>query len=112
MKCCQCQGIEATFAGRRVTKELKKYRKKGPAKTTRFLLQALKQVGVKNTTLLDIGGGIGAIQHDLLKSGSCQAIHVDASSAYLKLSDNFLRRRKKIDRSIDKTIQQLRSYLL
>ena len=33
-------------------------------------------------------------------------------AAYLKLSDNFLRRRKKIDRSIDKTIQQLRSYLL
>jgi hypothetical protein len=35
-----------------------------------------------------------------------------SKSAYLKLSDNFLRRRKKIDRSIDKTIQQLRSYLL
>jgi len=33
-------------------------------------------------------------------------------AAYLKLSDNFLRRRKKIDRSIDKNIQQLRSYLL
>jgi len=35
-----------------------------------------------------------------------------SKTAYLKLSDNFLRRRKKIDRSIDKTIQQLRSYLL
>lgn len=32
--------------------------------------------------------------------------------AYLSLSENFLRRRKKIDRSIDKNIQQLRSYLL
>ena len=32
--------------------------------------------------------------------------------AYLKLSDNFLRRRRKIDRTIDKLIQQLRSYLL
>lgn len=35
-----------------------------------------------------------------------------SKTAYLKLSENFLRRRKKIDRSIDKTIQQLRSYLL
>jgi hypothetical protein len=32
--------------------------------------------------------------------------------AYLRLSDNFLRRRKKIDSSIDKYITQLRSYLL
>ncbi|TFG29899.1 MAG: hypothetical protein EU532_02235 [Promethearchaeota archaeon] len=32
--------------------------------------------------------------------------------AYLNLSENFLRRRKKIDRSIDRNIQQLRSYLL
>lgn len=86
MKCCQCQGIEATFSGGRVAKELKNYRKKGPPKTTRFLLQALKQMGVKNTSLLDIGGGIGAIQHDLLKAGSNKATHIDASSAYLKLS--------------------------
>ncbi|MHA1342627.1 MAG: hypothetical protein ACTSQG_01460 [Promethearchaeota archaeon] len=33
-------------------------------------------------------------------------------AAYIKLADNFLRRRNKIDRSIDKLIQQLRSYLL
>ncbi|MBD3254449.1 MAG: hypothetical protein GF383_05115 [Candidatus Lokiarchaeota archaeon] len=35
-----------------------------------------------------------------------------SKAAYLKLSDNFLRRQKKIDRSIDKNIQALRSYLL
>lgn len=33
-------------------------------------------------------------------------------AAYLKLSDDFNKRRKKIDRTIDKMIQQLRSYLL
>ena len=32
--------------------------------------------------------------------------------AYLNLTENFLSRRKKIDRSIDRNIQQLRSYLL
>lgn len=32
--------------------------------------------------------------------------------AYQKLSDDFLKRRKKIDRTIDKYVQQLRSYLL
>ncbi len=33
-------------------------------------------------------------------------------AAYLKLSDDFNKRRRKIDRTIDKLIQQLRSYLL
>ncbi|MHA2131283.1 MAG: hypothetical protein ACW99L_15070, partial [Promethearchaeota archaeon] len=33
-------------------------------------------------------------------------------AAYVKLSDDFKKRRKKIDRTIDKFLQQLRSYLL
>ena len=35
-----------------------------------------------------------------------------SKSAYLKLADNFLRRQKKIDRSIDKTVNQLKTYTL
>ncbi len=35
-----------------------------------------------------------------------------SKSAYHKLSNDFLKRQKKIDRSIDKSIQQLRSYLI
>jgi len=33
-------------------------------------------------------------------------------AAYRKLSENFMKKRKKIDRSIDKYLQQLRSYLI
>ena len=33
-------------------------------------------------------------------------------AAYMKLSDDFKKRRKKIDRTIDRYLQQLRSYLL
>ena len=34
--------------------------------------------------MLDIGGGIGAIHHELLADVADAAMHVDASSAYLK----------------------------
>jgi magnesium-protoporphyrin O-methyltransferase len=34
-------------------------------------------------TLLDIGGGVGAIHHALLEHGFSQATHLDASGAYL-----------------------------
>ena len=63
--------------------ELRRYRKKGPNPWTRALVDALVAEGVQGTTLLDIGGGIGAIQHELLAAGSVSAISVDASSAYL-----------------------------
>jgi len=63
--------------------ELRRYRKKGPNPWTRMLVDALVAEGVQGTTLLDIGGGIGAIQHELLAAGSVSATSVDASSAYL-----------------------------
>jgi Methyltransferase domain len=63
--------------------ELRRYRKKGPKPWTRALVEALKAEGVQGTTLLDIGGGIGAIQHELLAAGAVSAMSVDASSAYL-----------------------------
>ncbi|MHA2272184.1 MAG: methyltransferase domain-containing protein [Candidatus Hodarchaeales archaeon] len=81
MICPQCQGIEQTFNQKTAQKELRDFRKKGARKQTRFLLDAIMAEGMKET-LLDIGGGVGTIQHELLRSGMSQAINVDASSAY------------------------------
>jgi hypothetical protein len=66
MNCCQCQGLETLFNEQYVTKELSRYRNKGPEKTTRLLIDALKAEGVQGMALLDIGGGVGVIQHELL----------------------------------------------
>lgn len=63
--------------------ELRKYRKRGPIPSTRTLIKALKAEGVEGATLLDIGGGIGAIQHELLEAGVAHATSVDASAPYL-----------------------------
>ena len=67
MSCCQCQGIETQFDRKSVAKDLEHYRKKGPNKTTNMLIEALKAEGIEEMVLLDIGGGVGAIQHELLK---------------------------------------------
>ena len=65
------------------TADLRSYRKKGPNPWTRTLIEALKAEGVDGATLLDIGGGIGAIQHELLAAGAARATGVETSSAYL-----------------------------
>src|SRR5204863_302008 len=69
MTCCQPDSFDAVFSEKRASKDLKRYRKKGPDKTTRLLLDALKADGVAGKTLLDIGGGIGVAHHELLAAG-------------------------------------------
>ena len=68
---------------KRAASDLRKYREKGPIPSTRALIEALKAEGVEGVTLLDIGGGIGAIQHELLDAGVAHATSIDASAPYL-----------------------------
>jgi hypothetical protein len=49
-----------------------------------MLIDALEAEGVESATLLEIGGGIGAIQHELLAAGVAHATSVDASASYLE----------------------------
>jgi len=98
MSCCQCQGIESEFNQKHARKELKKYRRKGPSKTTRMLLAALKAEGVKDLDLLDIGGGVGTIQHELIKAGVGKAVNVDASGAYSEAAKEEARRQGHADK--------------
>ncbi|NNF03725.1 MAG: methyltransferase domain-containing protein [Rhodothermales bacterium] len=51
-----------------------------------MLLEDLLSTGVSPSSLLDIGGGVGALQHELFKRGLERAVHVDAARAYLDIS--------------------------
>ena len=55
-------------------------------KQTNLILDAIRSQNLKDASLLDIGGGIGAIHHELLEDVAREATHVDASSAYLKVA--------------------------
>ncbi len=79
-----CQGFDMKYDRKYVAKKLKKYHKNGPKKTTGQLIEALQAKGVDGMTLLDIGGGIGEIQHALLRSGVSSATDNEAASVYLE----------------------------
>jgi len=83
MTCCSAAACESQFDRKRAARELRDYRAHGPAHpTTRAMIHLLRRAGVDGSTLLDIGGGIGAIQYDLLEAGAREVAAVDASSAY------------------------------
>jgi len=86
MDCCQCEGIESKFDQAYAAKKLEEYRKEGPKATTKQLINALRVENVEGATLLDIGGGLGDIQHEMLGKGVREAQNVEASRAYLEAS--------------------------
>jgi ubiquinone/menaquinone biosynthesis C-methylase UbiE len=83
MSHCQCEVIERRFDTERVRRELAAYRRHGAASATRLLIEALQAESIEGMTLLDIGGGIGAILHALVPAGVSHARDVDLSAAYL-----------------------------
>ena len=79
---CRC-GCPNTFDAKAAEGDLKRYLDNGPNGTTQSLIDAIVAEGVDGATLLDIGGGIGAIQLALLAAGAASATSVDATDAYV-----------------------------
>jgi len=84
MPCNCCEMENNIFGEDRARVDIKEYHKRGPANQTRLILEAIRSLSLTGVELLDIGGGIGAIHHDLLQDVAQKATHIDASSAYIK----------------------------
>jgi magnesium-protoporphyrin O-methyltransferase len=97
MTCCGSECFESTFNERRARKQLKRYRKKGPDKTTRMLVDAVRAAGIQDASLLDVGAGIGIVHHELLASGARSAVHVDAARPHIRLAEEEARRQGHVD---------------
>lgn len=98
MSCRQCQGIERLFNPKLAEQELRQYRRRGPSKTTKILIESILARGVSGSTLLDIGGGVGAIPNALLDAGAESVVSVEASNAYLEVAAREAERRGVADR--------------
>ena len=86
------------FGDRTARYDLRRYRKRGPSKPTRVLLDALRREGVERASVLDVGGGVGVIQHELLDAGVDRVTSVEASAAYLRAAKEEAARRGTADR--------------
>ena len=82
MTCGQCCGIEQKFDQKEARKMLKRYRKKGADKASKLLIEAISSHKNGDTSLLDVGGGVGTIQIAMLNRRVAQATNVEASPAY------------------------------
>jgi magnesium-protoporphyrin O-methyltransferase len=80
--CCNARGCDRFF-GRRFARHLaKRYRKRGLDKTAARMLAFLDERGIGGASVLEVGGGIGEIQIELLKRGAARAVNLELSHGY------------------------------
>jgi Methyltransferase domain len=100
VSCCgsHCAATVQHFGEAAAESDLERYRRKGPDVTTRLLLESLLRRTSPDSTLLDIGGGIGVVSFELLSIGIRKATLVEASPSYLEKARAEARCQKSEDR--------------
>ena len=98
---CSTSGISKLFDDAKAKKDLRRYQRKGPDPTTRMLIDALRALVHRDPsselTMLDVGGGVGILHHELIDGKIREAVHVDASPAFIALARNEAQRRGHAD---------------
>ena len=80
--CCNARGCDRMFNDRFARRMANRYRKKGLDKTAQRMVDLIAANGLDGATVLEVGGGIGEIQLELLKRGAARATNLELSEAY------------------------------
>ena len=80
-----CCGADSMFDAKTARKQYQQYLKKGPSKVTARMIEQLSAYVDfdRDKSMIDVGGGIGALQWWFLESGGKKTTSVDASSSYI-----------------------------
>jgi 2-polyprenyl-3-methyl-5-hydroxy-6-metoxy-1,4-benzoquinol methylase len=89
--CCNSRGCDGFFTRRVARRAAQRYREKGIDRTARRMLAFLERAGVEGATVLEVGGGVGELQIELLKKGAAEAVNLELSSAYDEEATRLLR---------------------
>jgi magnesium-protoporphyrin O-methyltransferase len=81
-RCCDPRGCDAFFGERFARRVAKRYRARGLDRTAQRIVDFLAGQGIDGATVLEIGGGVGEIQIELLKRGARRAVNLELSPAY------------------------------
>ena len=94
--CCRPEGYERLFSARQARLDANRYRKRGLGGTSRGLVELAGDVS--GETVLEVGGGVGTIELELLAAGADRATNVELSGQYEEEAATLLTERGLTDR--------------
>jgi 2-polyprenyl-3-methyl-5-hydroxy-6-metoxy-1,4-benzoquinol methylase len=80
--CCPSRDYHRIFNQRFARRLANRYRRRGLDPTARKMVQFLQAVGLQGASVLEIGGGVGELEIELLQAGAARAQNLELSPAY------------------------------
>jgi magnesium-protoporphyrin O-methyltransferase len=91
--CCDPRGCDDFFDNRFASRVARRYEQRGLDRNARRIVEFIARQGIDDATVLEIGGGVGEIQIELLERGAAHAVNLELSPAYDAEALKLLRRR-------------------
>ena len=98
MSCCPPKGYTKLFSKRAARRDARRYRRGGIDDTGLEMVDFLRDRGMAGASVLEIGGGVGAIQLELLKAGAGHATNLELSPEYEEQAQELAREAGVADR--------------
>ncbi|HLM20512.1 MAG TPA: methyltransferase domain-containing protein [Propionibacteriaceae bacterium] len=96
--CCDRTGYQTVFSDRFARRVARMYCRRGLDRTQRRLVTFLTERGIEHASVLEIGGGVGEIQIELLSRGARKATNLEISRNYEREAEALLERFGMVDR--------------
>jgi len=81
-ECCEPEGYDRMFSKRFARRTARRYRRRGLSRSATALTGFLTERGIEGATVLEIGGGVGHVQVELLRRGAAQAVNLEIATSY------------------------------
>jgi hypothetical protein len=80
--CCPSRDYHRFFNQRFARRLANRYRRRGLDPTARTMVEFLQAVGLEGASVLEIGGGVGELEIELLQAGAARAQNLELSPGY------------------------------
>ena len=80
--CCDPGGYDEVFGPRFARRQAQRYRRRGLDAAAQRMVDFLTGNGIAGATVLEIGGGVGEIQLELLRRGAAHATNLELVDTY------------------------------
>ncbi len=88
--CCDPISYRRLFNSKEAARRLRRYRKSGLDRLANGIVEHLAGRDIDGASLLEVGGGVGGIEIEMLRRGVGTAVNIELSDAYEQAASNLL----------------------
>lgn len=81
-ECCDHDDYQSVFSSRFARRQSRRYHRRGLTPAAQGIVDFARSQGITGATILEIGGGVGHIQVELLRGGAAHVTNLELSENY------------------------------